>query len=62
MQKKLKKKKEYFQKINYKKANFVRPGEDFSRHPHFRKNSFFQPYCTLLYCFRQPHFGRAEFN
>ena len=26
------------------------------------KSFFFQAYCTLLYCFRQPHFGRAEFK
>ena len=23
---------------------------------------FFQAFCVLLYCFREPHFGRAEFK
>ena len=37
---------------NRLKKNCGRPGEDFSRHLHFRKQElfffFFQPYCTAL--------------
>ena len=37
-QKKLKKKREYLRKINFLKKEICgRSGEDFSRHPHFRK-------------------------
>ena len=40
-QKKLKKKRLYLRKINLKKLICGRPGKDFSRHPHFRKQVFF---------------------
>ena len=45
-QKKLKKKRLYLRKINLKKLICGRPGKDFSRHPHFRKQVFF-----FLACF-----------
>ena len=40
-QKKLKKKREYIRKINKNKYICGRPGEDFSRHSHIRKQEYF---------------------
>ena len=40
-QKKLKKETEHLQKIEQKKSICDRPGEDFSLHPHFRKQQIF---------------------
>ena len=63
-QKKLKKTREYLQKIDLKKSICGRLSEDFSRHLHFRKQDFFffGGGGAFFYCFRQPHFGRAEFK
>ena len=51
-QKKLKKTREYLQKIDLKKSICGRLSEDFSRHLHFRKQDFFffffRPYFTAL--------------
>ena len=38
---KLKMKRKYLRKINLKKLICGHPGEDFSRHPHFRKQEHF---------------------
>ena len=49
-QKKLKKKREFLRKIDKKKKKKCsRPVEDFSRHPHFRKEEyFFWPYYIAM--------------
>ena len=48
-QKKLKKKTEFLRKIDKKKKKCGRRVEDFSRHPHFRKQEyFFWPYYIAM--------------
>ena len=61
--KEIKEEKRIFPENRFKKINLRLLGRRFFSSPAFPETRvFFRSYCTLLYCFREPHSGRAEFN